>query len=215
MTKPDYDCSRVVEIENEPRHHLVIANEFVRAFAVEIAPGARTLCHRHPSDYLLYVALGSEIISAARDEKPKRLNYRDGECEMSAAGLIHVVENLGDTPFRNVVVELLPKAGALPRGGDPQKISGAIVSRKVLDDARAAIFEIEIEPGAEVAVSGPAVVASPYGNELILRDIAVQHDSICDLAWLASGTQTCLVGSRTDVLRAVVFQIGMTDDHQG
>lgn len=115
MTKPDYDCSRVVEIEDEPRHHLVIANDFVRAFAVEIAPGERTLCHRHPNHYLLYVALGSEIISAARDEKPKQLNYRDGECEMSAAGLIHVVENLGDAPFRNVVVELLPRAGAQRR----------------------------------------------------------------------------------------------------
>jgi quercetin dioxygenase-like cupin family protein len=213
MTKPDYDCSRVVEIENEPRHHLVIANQFVRAFAVEIAPRERTLCHRHPNDYLLYVALGSEIISAARDEKPKRLNYRDGECEMSPAGLIHIVENLGDAPFRNVVVELLPKAGALPRGSDPQKIAGAIVSRRVFDDSRAAIFEIEVEPGARLAVSGPAVVASPYGIELTLPDIEVKHDSICDLAWIAAGRQTCLVGSRKDLLRAVVFQIGSTEDH--
>src|ERR1700678_4294336 len=159
MTKPDYDCSRVVEIENEPRHHLVIANEFVRAFAVEIAPGERTLCHRHPNDYLLYVALGSSIISAARDEKPKRLNYRDGECEMSAAGLIHVVENLGDTPFRNVVVELLPKAGALRRGENPETVTCDVEVKKVFDNSREAIFEIVVGPGAEVADSRTAVVA--------------------------------------------------------
>ena len=87
--------------------------------------------------------------------------------------------------------------------------------KKVFDNSRAAIFEIEVEPGAEVAVSGPAVVASPYGNELTLPDVEVKHDSICDLAWIASGTQTSLVGRRKDVLRAVVFQIGSPEDHQG
>jgi hypothetical protein len=52
-----YDCKHVVEIEQEPRHHLVFSNEFVRGFAVEIAPHERSLCHHHPHDYLLYVAL--------------------------------------------------------------------------------------------------------------------------------------------------------------
>ena len=66
----------------------------MRALAVEIPPHTRTLCHRHPHDYLLYVASGAEIISAARDEEPKKLNYVDGECELSKAGLVHVVENL-------------------------------------------------------------------------------------------------------------------------
>jgi quercetin dioxygenase-like cupin family protein len=98
-----YDCRQVVDIADEPHHHLVIANEYVRAFAVEIPPRTRTLCHHHPHEYLLYVAKGAEIISAARDEEPKRLNYVDGECELSKAGLVHVVENLGDGAFRNVV----------------------------------------------------------------------------------------------------------------
>ena len=37
-----YDCKHAVEIEQEPRHHLVFSNEFVRGFAVEIAPHDRT-----------------------------------------------------------------------------------------------------------------------------------------------------------------------------
>ncbi|MFZ0314317.1 MAG: cupin domain-containing protein, partial [Candidatus Korobacteraceae bacterium] len=111
-----YDCKHVVEIEQEPRHHLVFSNEFVRGFAVEIAPHDRSLCHHHPHDYLLYVASGAEIVSAARDEEPKKLSYRDGECELLEAGLVHVVDNRSDTPFRNVVVELLPRAGELGRG---------------------------------------------------------------------------------------------------
>ena len=112
-----YPCDQVVPIEQEPRHHLVIENEFVRAFAVEIAPHDRTLCHHHPHDYLLYVAGDAEIVSAARDEEPKRLSYRDGECELLAAGLVHVVENSRDTPFRNIVVELLPGTRATAASG--------------------------------------------------------------------------------------------------
>jgi len=211
MTNPNYDCSQAVEIEEEPRHHLVIANEYVRAFAVEVAPQERTLCHHHPNDYLLYVALGSEIISAARDEEPKRLNYADGECELSRAGLTHVVENLGDQAFRNVVVELLAAASTLRRGLAPQKISGDAEVRQVFDDMRAAIFEIEIKPGEEVAISGPTVIASPYGNELppdALGDVEVKHDSICDLAWIPAGKQAAFRNRRRDGIKFVLFQVG-------
>ena len=114
-----YDCSRVVDIADEPHHHLVIANEYVRAFSVEMPAHTRTLCHRHPDEYLLYVASGAEIVSAARDEEPKRLSYVDGECELLKAGLVHVVENLGDGAFRNVVVELSAAGATLKRGTKP------------------------------------------------------------------------------------------------
>ena len=214
MTNPNYDCSRVVEIEDEPRHHLVIANEYVRTFAVEVGPHERTLCHHHPNDYLIYVASAAEIISAARDEEPKRLNYADGECELSRAGLTHVVENLGDQPFRNVVVELLAAASTLRRGLAPQKISGDAEVRQVFDDMRAAIFEIEVEPGAELAVAGPAVVASPYGNELTpdaLGDVEVKHNSICDLAWIAADREATLFGCWKQAVSLLVFRVGSTE----
>src|ERR1700734_2483992 len=117
-----YDCSEPVEIEDEPHHHLIIANEFVRALAVEVPPHVRTLCHHHPHDYLLYVARGAAIISAAREEEPKKLNYVEGECELSEAGLVHIVENLSDHSFRNVVVEFLPASSKLKRGRDPMRV---------------------------------------------------------------------------------------------
>ncbi len=159
----------MVPIEQEPRHHLVIENEFVRAFAVEIAPHDRTLCHHHPHDYLLYVAGDAEIISAARDEEPKKLSYRDGECELLEAGMVHVVENLGETTFRNIVVEFLPQEPAIlsaerSRGrGAPRSKPYGIARRKDVrirqrfDDVRmAAVFQVSMESGAEVEICGPA-----------------------------------------------------------
>jgi hypothetical protein len=210
-----YDCKHVAEIEQEPRHHLVIQNEFVRGFAVEIAPHDRSLCHHHPNDYLLYVASGAEIISAARDEKPKKLSYRDGECEMLEAGLVHVVDNRSDTRFRNVVVELLPRAGELRRGAAPTRTGGEASVAQIFDDERAAIFSIKIDPGAEVEVSGPAVVATPYGNRLnpdAIGDIEIKPSDICDLAWIPPQRRAILWGCWEGAETAIVFLIGRTDE---
>ena len=221
-----YDCSRVVDVAEEPRHHLVLENEFVRAFAVEIAPQDRTLCHRHPQDYLLYVASDSEIVSAARGEEPKRLSYRDGECELSKAGLVHVVENLGNKPFRNVVVELSARAGELRRGAHPQsnaednQVAGFETRvTALLDDERAAIFKLEIELGAYVEISGPAVIATPYGSNLkqeALAEIEVKKNPVCDLAWVPQQCKAVLQGRSWEHSEiAVVFQIGRRSDEAG
>ncbi len=215
MTERNYDCSHVVGIEEEPRHHLVIANEFVRAFAVEIVPHDRTLCHHHPHDYLLYIASDAEIVSAAHGEEPKRLSYRDGECELSSAGLTHVVENLGDASFRNIVVELLPRAGAMRRGAAPAWTGGQANVSQIFEDERATIFSIEIGPGAEVEIAGPAVVATPYDGDLnpaFVGEVEVNPNDICDLAWIPPEARAVLWGCWRDAETAIVFQLGHTDE---
>jgi hypothetical protein len=210
-----YPCEQAVPIEQEPRHHLVIENEFVRAFAVEIAPHDRTLCHRHAHDYLLYVVGDGDIVSAPRDEEPKKLSYRDGGCELSPAGLVHVVENLRDTPFRNVVVELLPGTRSLRRGDDPKVIAGEAGIAQRFGDEAAAIFAVDMKAGSEVKVSGPALVATPYSDRLnpeYPEDITVRPNRISDLAWIPPGCQGILWRCENLVERAVVFQLGQTDE---
>ncbi len=226
MDQKRYSCEHVVPIEQEPRHHLVIENEFVRAFAVEIAPHDRTLCHHHPHDYLLYVVGDGEIVSAARDEEPKQLGYRDGECELLEAGMVHVVENLSDTPFRNIVVELLPGSGSLLRGPDPKLIAQQAEVAQLFDetnleqlfeDEQAAMFSIAVKPRAEVGISGPAVVAMPYGTKLPLNyfgDIEVKYDSTCYLAWIPPQREAILWGCWQQAERVIIFQVGRTDEQE-
>jgi len=215
-----YDCSHVVDIADEPRHHLVLANEFVRAFAVEIPPGDRALCHRHPQDYLLYSASAAEIISAARDEEPKRLSYRDRECELLSAGLVHVVDNIGDDPVRNIVVELWPRAAELRRGPGPKWVAGEWIGGRenisqIFDEERAAIFRIGIGPCDEVEIAGPAIVAVPYNNQLnpaCVGDIDVRQNPVCDLAWVPSAKRAILWGCWEQAETAIVFQIGRAEE---
>ena len=210
-----YSCEKVVEIEQEPRHHLVMENEFVRGFAVEIAPDDRTLCHHHPHDYLVYVATTAEIVSAARDEEPKRLSYVDGECELSSAGMTHVVENVGSAPFRNVVVELLPAESALRRGADPKLIRGEAKIVPNFNDDHAAVFVVHLPGSGEVEVRGPVLIATPYGGALNPQGpgkITIKGNEISGLAWVPVEEQVILSGSAPAARKIVVFKIGQRSD---
>lgn len=205
-------CEHVVVIEEEPRHHLVFANEFVRGFAVEIAPHERTLCHRHPNDYVLYVAADAEIISAARDEKPQQLSYSDGHCELLQAGLVHVVENLGERPFRNVVVELVP-GKELRRGAVPRVIGGGAEVREILREDVGAVYRLKLEPGAELEIAGPAVLSAPNGGGIVLKEIEdfdQPLDEFRKLAWVCAPRRVWIRNSGAVPAGAVVFQIGRT-----
>jgi hypothetical protein len=206
-----YDCNRVVEIEDEPRHHLIIANEYVRALAVEVPPHTRTLCHHHPHGYLIYVASGAEIISAARDEAPKKLSYADGECEWSPAGLVHVVENLSATAFRNVVVELLPGASRLKRGRDPMRVAAEARIERILWEEPGAVFSIEMAPAAEVEIAGPAVVASLQVGKIMMKELDefdIPLDDFGKLAWVCAPRTVGIRNAGKGPAQAVVFQVG-------
>src|SRR3954466_3544937 len=69
----------VVPVSNEEHHHLVLENDYVRAYSVEVAPHSETLYHQHDLDYI-FVTLGDSDIDSVRvGEKPAHLVLKDGE----------------------------------------------------------------------------------------------------------------------------------------
>lgn len=208
--QPD-PCDEVVAIEDEPRHHLIFANHLVRAFAVEIAPHDRTLCHRHPNDYVLYVAGDAEIVSTPQGEVPKVLKYQDGECEQLSAGLVHVVENRNPTPFRNLVVELLTGIDSQPRGTEPKVLAGDAKVALLLNEERAEIYRLEMQPKSEVELCGPAVLASPYDDQFEIGGPAIGRRKLSrfrDLLWIASGEMAALRSASRGYARATIVLVG-------
>lgn len=96
-----------VEITAEPRHHLVLENQYVRVFDVTVEPRGTTLVHRHNYDYL-FVTLGdSELISQRPGEAPVQLSLKDGETRFSPGKFSHAAINRSDRPFHNITIELL------------------------------------------------------------------------------------------------------------
>jgi len=214
VQKP-YSFEHVVEIEDEPRHHLVVENEFVRAFAVEVGPHDRTLCHRHNHDYLTYVASIADIISAPQDKTPETHLYYDGQCELSPAGMVHVVENLTDAKFRNILLEFLPKAADLRRGPDPRLNGGFASIRLRLDSDRVSVYRLSMLRSAQVEISGPAILASPYEQEVELEELGVgtvKLSGFRDLAWLRPLGNGLVRHTGSRSAWVIVLQLGGSDD---
>jgi hypothetical protein len=211
LAQDTYPCDHPVPIEQEPRHHLVIANDFVRVFAVEIAPHDRTLCHYHEREYLMYVAGDAQIVSAPRDGDPTTHSYHDGYCELSPPGLMHVVHNLGGTNFRPLIVELLAGMAGVPRGLDPKTVAGEANIARHFAENTASVFLLDVESESSVDICGPAVVASPYEHEV---EVAMPQEGALSLAhyrhlfWLGPAARATLRGQADSAARAVLIAVG-------
>jgi len=108
-----------VPVENEPHHHLVFENEYVRVFKVEVAPHEATLVHRHKRDYVVVTIGDAEVTNAIVGKEPKKWSFKDGDVTfLEAAGeksFAHKAVNESQTPFRNYTIELKKQLGKTNR----------------------------------------------------------------------------------------------------
>jgi hypothetical protein len=162
--KPDSACRNVIAIADEPHHHVVIDSEWVRAYAVEIGAGESTLCHQHALPYLMYVAGEAQILNTPRNGDSERQHFSPDYCDVAPAGLEHVVENLGNSPFRNLIFELLPATEKLRRPGLGFTHVAGVTLRVLYSGPVVCAQLVELQSGSQVQVTGAAIVCSPYEN---------------------------------------------------
>jgi quercetin dioxygenase-like cupin family protein len=149
-----------VEITAEPHHQMVLANDQVRVFNVEVAPHSETLMHRHRHDYI-YVALGAaQIVNAVKGKDPATLAVADGDVSFVPGTFTHMLRNLSAQPFRNVTIELLQdeklrQSPAHWNPAHPEEDRGLAIfnggTKEILfvkDGIR--VSEFELQPGAVI-----------------------------------------------------------------
>jgi quercetin dioxygenase-like cupin family protein len=147
-----------VPTAEEPHHHPVMENSYVRALGVSIPTGDATLLHAHNVPYV-YVSLGPADFANAVEGKPEvRVKLIDGQVGYSRGGFSHLVRADAGIPFNNVTVELLHPQG------EPRNLCDAIVAGNVgsCDGLRsdAANPAMDIRPQLEtdeIRVSGVVV----------------------------------------------------------
>jgi quercetin dioxygenase-like cupin family protein len=100
-----------VPVDQEPMHHLVFENEYVRVFRVEVPPHAETKIHQHDRDYTSVILGDADVESVRVNEQPVRLQLKDGESRWTQGGFAHQAKNLSDKPFRNITIELKQSVG--------------------------------------------------------------------------------------------------------
>jgi quercetin dioxygenase-like cupin family protein len=196
-----------VEITTEPHHHLVLSNDQVRVFNVEVPAHSETLMHWHRHDYV-YIQLGAaEVVNAVKGKDPVTARLQDGQTAFLSGGFAHIARILSPQPYRNITVELLqddklrqaPSHWEESRGLDILH-GGTKEILFVRDGVR--VSEFELQPGGTIPLhhhSGPHLVVALTDYEL-RSDIAGKPPAITTMkqgqsTWVQGGYSHTLTNS--------------------
>jgi quercetin dioxygenase-like cupin family protein len=189
-----------VEITSEPHHHLALANAYVRAFKVEVAPHDQTLMHRHRHDYVFVTLGATQAENDVAGKPPATLKLEDGETRFIPGDFAHIAKNLSGSPFRNITVEFLQDEQAHksppPKWDEERGLhvlnGGTQEILFVKDGVRAS--EVELQPGGAIPKhhhAGPHLVVAV--SDLDLRSAVEGKGQTAaklksgDIVWVKGG----------------------------
>jgi len=198
-----------VPIEKEPRHPLKFENQYVRVFNVFIPAGKTTLFHIHKNDGVGVRLTDARIKDETQGGAVEEISVKRGVVSFAFRPnpLIHRVLNIGDTPFHNIFVEILPSAKVSPdSSSDSSALTDVAGYTLVLENERIRVFRLVLAPGQttefdthklrtlSVAVSQGKVAVEVMGKK---RQKAKFKPG--DTQWYESGTKHSLknIGSTT------------------
>ena len=97
----------VIPLKSEPHHHLVLHNDFVNVYSVQVEPKDSVLLHKHEFDAIGIMLNDAEITVSAPGKPDSRQKVVGGQLRLQQAGYVHSTIIDGNTPYKNVTVELL------------------------------------------------------------------------------------------------------------
>jgi hypothetical protein len=203
-----------VPVAQEPHHHLVLSNPYVRTWEVEVPPHQATLMHQHPDDYL-YLVLGSaDLTNQPAGKPPARIHLPDSAVNFSRGPLAHAVMNDGSAPFRNITIELVHPQGEFKNffpSMDAALASAHDASTGVtmLESNEVLVTALRLQPGAKLP-------NSTHDRLIVLPD---QQDSSASprepnapmfpaglYHWIAAGNNWQPSASLTQPMRVLVLE---------
>ena len=116
----------VLQLKSEPHHRLVLHNEYVNVYSVEVPPHDSVKLHKHEADAIGIVLSDSEITVHVPEKADSHQHVTKGQLRLQAAGYVHSTSINGDAPYRNVTVELLAKQES------SQNLCGAVMANQPL-----------------------------------------------------------------------------------
>jgi len=145
--------SPAVAIKDEPHHHLVLENAYVRAWHFDIAGHEATLLHSHDLPYLGVALMPGDYVNAVAGKPEAHATLDDGQLNYSKGGFAHLVRTDAGTPFQNFTIELLKPQGA-PRNRCVKVIDAPLdcpveaAGRPVIETPAFETDELLVEDGA-------------------------------------------------------------------
>jgi hypothetical protein len=117
----------VIPLKSEPHHHLVLHNDFVNVYSVQVQSHDSVLLHKHDFDAIGIMLGDAEITVSAPGKPDSRQKVVGGQLRLQQAGYIHSTVIEGANPYRNVTVELL-----MPQQ-EGRNICASVISTKPLN----------------------------------------------------------------------------------
>jgi quercetin dioxygenase-like cupin family protein len=139
-----------VPLSQEPHHHLVLENEYTRVYDVTVPAHQSTLMHRHDNDYLAVILEPAETQNAVLGRPVTTGHAGKGEVRFAVAPLSHRVTDTGETPFRNLTIEILKKKSGTPAKTTPERgldVGHGGLSDTVVDNSQVRVQEVQIAAG--------------------------------------------------------------------
>jgi hypothetical protein len=99
--------SSVILMDQEPHHHLVLQNNLVKVFNVQVSPGDSIILHRHEQDTIA-IAIGDQLVTVGIPGKPDvHQKNADAQIRLQRGGYMHSTRVDGNTPYHTIAVELM------------------------------------------------------------------------------------------------------------
>jgi len=133
-----------VPVGEEPQHHVVFQNEYVRVIDAVLPPGYVSLFHTHSADNVPVTISGGKIRAELPGGQPMDSEAVAGRVSFAKASYTHRISNIGATTVRFIDVEILaaPPGAAASSGGDE------LPGRKLeSENARVRIYRLTLAPG--------------------------------------------------------------------
>jgi quercetin dioxygenase-like cupin family protein len=157
-----------VPLDQEPRHHLLYANQWLRVISPQIPPGDTTLEHMHNHDDATVCIHGSEVRAkqkGAEWSNPGRVCVPGtaGVTEYTGKPRSHTVQNVGSGVYHLMLVENLRESGWT--NNEPLTVAGMKVAR---ENRSFRIYETELSGSSSVMHSHdvPTVVILVSGEAM-------------------------------------------------
>jgi hypothetical protein len=153
-----------VQTSDEPHHHEIVDNLRLKAFEVEVPAHEATLLHRHDKDYV-YIVLGdADITNAVVGQQEVKAHLLDSDVNFVEGPISHVATDVGDTPFRNITIELKRKQGELKKYYPSANAALADTAKAVEPDGSKIILETDEVRVETVKVAPGQVWAAPKSS---------------------------------------------------
>jgi quercetin dioxygenase-like cupin family protein len=140
----------VVPLSREPHHHMIFQNEYTRVWDVNVAPNESTLMHQHDNDYVAVILTPSHVENAVEGRPVTTGRAGVGEVRFTTAPMTHRLTDMGDQPFRNLIIEILKKNAG--KSGEQKAERGLEVghgglSDMVIDNDQVRVQDVQIAGG--------------------------------------------------------------------